>query len=120
MIGFIEAELKKTIKQTYSIIAIKQTIRGIKTIHANEFVLAEDLRKNPEVLAEAIQTILRKNGYEKAYDILKNMTRGKDVTLLEIREFINGLDINEEDKGKLIELTPDTYIGLANKLAENL
>ena len=104
----------------YSIIAMKQSVCGIKRVHANEFVLAEDLRKNPEILAEAIQTILRKNGYEKAYDILKNMTRGKEVTLLEIREFINGLDIDETDKGNLLELTPENYTGLASKLAEDL
>ena len=72
----------------YSIIVIKQSIIGLKKLHVNEEYLKKELENTPEVLAEAVQTILRKNKYENAYELLKEMTRGKKVTLDEIRKFI--------------------------------
>ena len=84
----------------------------------NEKVLFEELESNPEVLAEAIQTVLRKNGYNNAYEMLKDLTRGKEVTLESMREYIKTLDINKEDKEKLLKLTPQTYIGLSSKLVD--
>ena len=104
----------------YCIIAIKQTIRGIKRVSPNESILKGELDNNPEILAEAVQTILRKNGYNNAYDILKEMTRGKEVSLDEIRNFINNLNIDVNDKNKLMELVPENYTGLADKLANEL
>ena len=100
----------------YSIIAIKQSIIGLNKLHVNEDLLRKELENTPEVLAEAVQTILRKNKYENAYELLKQMTRGKKVTLEEIRKFVKELDIDEEDKKRLLELTPEKYIGLAPKL----
>ena len=84
----------------------------------NEKVLFEELESNPEVLAEAIQTVLRKNGYNNAYEMLKDLTRGKEVTLESMREYIKTLDINKEDKEKLLKLTTQTYIGLSSKLVD--
>lgn len=81
--------------------------------------LEKDLEEAPEVLAEAVQTILRKNKYNNAYEILKELTRGKEITLEEIRKFINNLDINQEDKQILMDLTPANYIGLAEKLVND-
>ena len=104
----------------YSVIAIKQTVRGLKRVTPNREVLVRELENNPEVLAEAIQTILRKNGCSDAYNILKEMTRGKEVTLEGMREFINSLDINSDDKNRLLELIPENYIGLAKMLAEGV
>ena len=84
----------------------------------NEDVLREDLENNPEVLAEAIQTMLRKNGYNNAYEMLKDLTRGKEVTLNSMREFVSSLNIPNVDKEKLLKLTPSNYIGLSSKLVD--
>lgn len=100
----------------YSIISISQSILGFEKMLINEEKMLEDLNNNPEVLAEAIQTVLRKNGFVDAYEILKEMTRGKAVTLENIQEFINSLEIPEQDKNELLKLSPSNYIGLADKL----
>lgn len=102
----------------YSIIAIKQTNIGLKKLKVNKEVLIKELENTPEILAEAIQTILRKNGYNNAYDMLKHLTRGKNISIEEIKEFINSLDINTEDKKKLLNLKPENYLGLAEKIAK--
>lgn len=104
----------------YSIIVIKQSIIGLKKLHVNEEYLKKELENTPEVLAEAVQTILRKNKYENAYELLKEMTRGKKVTLDEIRKFIEKLELDKEDKNRLLELTPEKYIGLASELVKLL
>lgn len=104
----------------HSVIAIKQTAKGMNRVNANVEFLKEELENTPEVLAEAVQTILRKNKHANAYEILKEMTRGKKVTLQEMRTFIKNLDINENDKQVLLKLEPQDYIGLAKNLAETL
>ena len=104
----------------YSIIAIKQSIIGINKLNINEKVLKEELQNTPEVLAEAVQTILRKNKFENAYETLKSLTRGKNISLEDIRSFIKNLEIDENDKNTLLELTPENYIGLSAKLVEKL
>lgn len=101
----------------YEIIAIKQTIIGMNKVSVNEAKLREELKKSPEVLAEAVQTILRKNGYENAYEILKGMTRGKNISMEQMRFFITTLEIDEKDKETLLKLEPEDYIGVASKLA---
>ena len=90
----------------YSLIAIKQTIIGINKSTVNEERLRDELNNTPEILAEAVQTILRKNGFENAYEVLKGLTRGKNITLKEIREFVSNLDINKTDRETLLNLTP--------------
>lgn len=81
----------------------------------NKEVLKDDLNANPEILSEAIQTVLRKNGYTNAYEILKDLTRGKKVVFKDIQTFIDGLEIAIEDKEFLKSLTPENYIGLAER-----
>ena len=103
----------------YSLIAIKQTITGLNRLSVNEDVLKAELENTPEILAEAIQTILRKNGYVDAYGRLKQITRGKSIKLSDIRQFIQDIDIDLNDKEILLNLTPEKYIGLASKLAKN-
>ena len=102
----------------HTVISIAQTIKGFAKMEPNEDVLKQDLDNNPEVLAEAIQTMLRKNGYNNAYEMLKELTRGKEVTLDSMREFVVSLDIPNTDKDKLLELTPTNYVGLSSKLVE--
>lgn len=100
----------------HSIVSIKQTIKGFSKMEVNKEKLEKELEEAPEVLAEAIQTILRKNKYNNAYEMLKELTRGKEISLEEIRKFVSNLDINEKDKQVLMNLTPAKYIGLAEKL----
>lgn len=104
----------------HSVISIKQTIKGISKVKANEEFLRDELENTPEILAEAVQTILRKNGYADAYEILKGMTRGKKISLQEMREFIKDLEINEKDKKILLNLEPNDYVGLAGELTEKV
>lgn len=102
----------------YAIIAIKQSIKGISKLNVNEKVLREELQNTPEVLAEAVQTILRKNRYENAYETLKSITRGKNISMKEMKNFIENLEINKKDKENLLKLEPENYTGLASKLVE--
>lgn len=90
--------------------------KGLAKLRVNKIKLLADLHDNPEVLAEAIQTILRKNGDPSAYEKLKYLTRGEKLTLEKIRIFVGKLNIPTADKKRLLELTPDKYVGIAEKL----
>ncbi|MBQ8892658.1 MAG: adenylosuccinate lyase [Bacilli bacterium] len=100
----------------YSIQGIKESLKGLKRVSVNEEKVKQELLDNYEVLGEAIQTVLRKNKQENAYEKLKELTRGKKVTKKEIQEFIKSLDISDDDKKVLLELEPSNYIGIANIL----
>lgn len=94
--------------------AISQTMKGMERSAPNRQKLAEDLENNWEVLAEPIQTMLRKYGVPDAYEKLKEMTRGKRVSREDIQKFVETLDmLSEEDKKALLKLTPAKYIGYA-------
>lgn len=103
----------------YSVQAIEQTIGGLKKVDVSQEKLSKDLDERWEVLAEPIQTVLRKNGIPDAYDQLKVLTRGKGITKEAIQDFVKSLEIPEKDKQQLLELTPATYIGLAEEIVEN-
>ena len=104
----------------YSIQAIEQTIGGLKKVAVNTDKISSDLDSKWEVLAEPIQTVLRKYGIPDAYNQLKELTRGKNISKESIQEFIKSLDvISDEDKSTLLKLTPSDYIGLAVKIAED-
>jgi len=100
----------------YSLQGIKECLNGLKKVSVDKKTLDKELENNYEVLAEPIQTMLRKYGIEDAYQKLKDLTRGKSISKKDIIEFVDNLDINDEDKKILKELTPKKYIGLANKL----
>jgi adenylosuccinate lyase len=85
-------------------------------IAVNKERALEDLQSHPEVITEAIQTILRREGVEMPYEKLKELTRGKHVTLSALREFIETLPVNEKVKNELLSISPENYIGLAEKL----
>lgn len=102
----------------YSVQAIEQTIGGLEKVDVNQEKLSQDLNEKWEVLAEPIQTVLRKNGLPDAYDQLKALTRGKGITKEAIQEFVKSLEIPEDDKEALLKLTPATYIGLAEEIVE--
>ncbi len=104
----------------HTIISIKQTIKGFSKVEVNVDILNEELEKYPEVISEAIQTILRKNNYENGYELLKEFSRGEKHTLNDYRKFIESLQIEEYDKKKLLKLTPKMYVGLAEKLCDKI
>ena len=101
----------------HSFIAIKSISKGLKRIKVNDAQLNIELNNHWEVLGEAIQTILRKNGKEDAYEKLKELTRGHSINQKSLRIFVENLDIPDSDRQKLLALSPSTYIGLATKLS---
>ncbi|KAL1300200.1 hypothetical protein HN51_044866 [Arachis hypogaea] len=104
----------------HSLLAYKSTLQGIGKLQVNEARLSEDLKQCWEVLAEPIQTVMRRYGVPEPYEKLKELTRGRAVTKESIRDFIEGLDIPEAAKTNLLKLTPDTYIGAAVELARTV
>lgn len=103
---------------SHTLVSIIQSIKGFEKMEVDVKVLENELDDNPEILAEAIQTVLRKNGYNDAYESLKKFTRGKEVTLKMLRDYINNLGIDEKDKKRLLDLEPSTYVGAASKLVD--
>ena len=104
----------------YSSIAYQASLKGISKLEVNEQSLANELDANWELMAEPIQTVMRRYGIEKPYEKLKELTRGKKVNSAAIAEFIEGLDMPEEAKASLTQMTPASYIGDAVKLTEEL
>jgi adenylosuccinate lyase len=104
----------------YGLIAWRSIERGLERVDVDPARLAEDLDANWELLAEPIQTVMRRYGVENAYEQLKELTRGQRVTKESLRAFIARLDLPEPAKQALLELTPATYIGAAVKLAEKI
>jgi len=104
----------------HSLIAYKATLKGISKLEVNAQRLNEDLDNNWEVLAEPIQTVMRRYGIEKPYEKLKELTRGQSITQATMQEFIKTLDIPDDAKQRLLELTPHTYIGNAEEQAKNI
>lgn len=102
----------------HSLVSINQSIIGFNKLTPNEKTLSENLNSNVAVISEAIQTVLRKNGYTNAYELLKELTRGREITLQDIQSFMRGLDIPNEDKENLLNLTPSNYLGLADNLVD--
>lgn len=104
----------------HALLAYQSTMTGIKKLTANPEQMQQDLDNNWEVLAEAIQTVMRRYGIEKPYEQLKALTRGKQVTQQSLHEFIATLDIPQIAKQTLYDLTPATYLGNAAKMAEKI
>ncbi|MDB7094518.1 adenylosuccinate lyase [Erysipelatoclostridium ramosum] len=103
----------------YSLQAINETMNGLAKCVVNKDKLASDLNEKWEVLAEPIQTMLRKYGVPDAYDTLKALTRGKSISKEDILKFAEGLDIlSDQDRQTLVDMTPASYIGLAKELAK--
>jgi adenylosuccinate lyase len=102
----------------HSLVGYTSLMRGFSKVSVNERALADALMEHPEVLAEAIQTVLRVADVEMPYEKLKALTRGKAVTLENLATFIDGLDIGAETKKRLKALRPGTYTGLAGTLAK--
>ncbi|WP_028486483.1 adenylosuccinate lyase [Thiomicrorhabdus chilensis] len=105
----------------HTIISLQATMKGLGKLEVNAEAMAEDLDNNWEVLAEAIQTVMRRFGFEKPYEKLKDLTRGQRVNKEIMQNFVDGLDgLPEEAKEYLRNLTPATYIGNAAQQAANI
>lgn len=96
----------------HTLIAVDATLRGLGKLLLNEDALAADLQKNIAVLAEAIQTILRRENYPQPYEKLKELTRGKEMNAETIRTFIASLEVSDAVKQELARLTPALYTGV--------
>lgn len=105
---------------SYCVLAYKSTIRGLSKCEVNKGAIDEDLESAWELLAEPIQMVMRKNLVPDAYEKLKKLTRGKKkITKSVIKKFVEDLDIPKPDKKRLLELTPQSYLGIAEKLVDN-
>ncbi len=105
----------------YTLLAYESCIKGLGKLEANPQRLEEDLNNSWEVLAEPIQTVMRRYNVENAYDKLKELTRGKGgINRDSLLKFIQTLDIPEAEKQRLARLTPATYLGKAAELAKRI
>ncbi|GLU30774.1 adenylosuccinate lyase [Trinickia caryophylli] len=104
----------------YSLLAYDALIRGIDKLEVNPQRLAEDLDACWEVLAEPVQTVMRRYGIENPYEQLKELTRGKGITREAIQQFISQLAIPEDAKARLLAMTPASYTGKAIELAKRI
>ncbi len=104
----------------HSLIAVESASRGVGKLEADAQRITADLETSTEVLAEAVQTVMRRYGIADAYEQLKELTRGRTITIDSLKTFIGTLDIPPEERQRLLSLKPTDYIGLAADLARDI
>ncbi|MEY4411159.1 MAG: hypothetical protein RLZ69_733, partial [Actinomycetota bacterium] len=110
----------------HSVLALDNVTRGLGQLELSEGVLMADLLDNWEVLGEAIQTLIRaevaagRSDITNPYELLKELTRGKRINGEDLIAFVNGLNLEQEAKDRLLQLKPQTYIGVATELASRV
>jgi adenylosuccinate lyase len=104
----------------HSLLAYASCLRGLAKLEADSGRLSEDLEANWEVLAEAVQQVMRRHGVPEAYEKLKEVSRGKRLDRAQLAAFVKALDIPDEAKKRLLALTPGKYTGLAAELAKRV
>jgi adenylosuccinate lyase len=104
----------------HTLIALEATGKGLGKLEADLAAIAADLANRWEVLAEAIQTVMRRHGLPDAYEQLKELTRGRTIDEKTLREFVGRLDIPAAERTRLLALDPSSYIGLATELARRV
>ena len=104
----------------YGLIAYRSTIKGLNKLELNPAAIDKDIDSCWEILAEPIQTVMRRYGVEQAYEKLKELTRGKGISQAAIQDFVNALDIPESARQQLLELTPRSYLGNAIEQAGDI
>ena len=104
----------------HTLIALESTLKGLSKLELNPATLDADLDANWEVLAEPIQTVMRRYGVEKPYEKLKELTRGRRIGAADLQRFVSGLEIPEDAKQRLLALTPRDYTGYAEMLAKRV
>ncbi|MEO6366153.1 MAG: adenylosuccinate lyase [Luteimonas sp.] len=104
----------------HALVGYDALLRGLNKLTVNPERLAADLDTAWEVLAEAVQTVMRRHGLPNPYEQLKALTRGQGITAESMRAFVESLELPDEDKQRLREMTPATYLGLAERLAREI
>ncbi|MCK4587189.1 MAG: adenylosuccinate lyase, partial [Gammaproteobacteria bacterium] len=104
----------------HSIIAYQSTLKGISKLEVNPDKINADLNNCWEVLAEPVQTVMRRYGIEKPYEKLKELTRGQGIDKERLQEFVSALEIPEAAKKTLLEMTPSNYLGNAAAQAKGI
>lgn len=102
----------------HSLIGYKSTLKGLNKVAINKEKILEELENHPEVIAEAIQTVLRREHIEAPYEQLKGLTRGKKVTMDDFKDFIERLDVSEKVKEELKQINPKNYTGIVELLVK--
>ena len=102
----------------YSYLALDNITKGLERITINKPHMKNELDRHWEVLAEAVQTVMRKNGKPDSYEALKTLTQGQTINKKSLVEFVCGLNISKEDKKTLLSLSPQSYMGIAPKLVD--
>ena len=102
----------------YGLLAYRNTLAGLQRVHPNEQGINEALHENWTILTEGVQTVLRKVGVDDPYSMVATLARGQRIGQAEWQEWVDGLPIPDETKDTLRDLTPETYIGNAEKLTE--
>ena len=103
---------------SHILIALKSLQKGLNKIDVNEQIILAELKNQPILITEAIQTILRREGVANPYELLKKLSRGKEINLTAIQDFIRELPVTEETKNSLLKLKPENYLGLAEKIVK--
>ena len=104
----------------YTVLAYDSCLRGLNKLEVNAEKITHDLEDAWEVLAEPVQTVMRRYGIENPYEQLKALTRGKGIEKQDLQNFIRGLDLPQMAKDELLKMTPASYTGIATKLAEKI
>ena len=104
----------------HGIVGLRSALRGLRQVAADDAAMEAELSAEWETLAEAVQTVMRKQGAGDAYGLLKDFTRGQIITPAAMREFIGALDLPADDKARLLALTPARYTGIAQALVGNI
>ncbi len=104
----------------HCLIGYTKTADGLDKVVPNETVMREELESTPEIIGEAVQTILRREGDTEAYERVKELTRGRAVTLQDFRDLFAELDVDDDVREELLALTPTTYTGVADELVDEL
>ena len=103
----------------YINIALNSLLKGLDKLELNNEKLIEDLNDSWEVLTEAIQTIIRKNNIPNGYELMKKLSRGKNLNRSDLMKFIENMEVPQDEKQRLLELTPLSYTGYAEKLSKS-
>jgi adenylosuccinate lyase len=104
----------------YVMIAIKSAVRGLGKLQANPEAISRDIDQSWEVIGEAVQTVMRRYGVAEPYEKLKELTRGQVVDQKLLQDFVQSLEIPDDAKKRLLEMTPSSYTGLAESLAKKI
>jgi adenylosuccinate lyase len=104
----------------YALLAYDSCLRGLNKLEVNPARMSEDLDETWEVLAEPVQTVMRRYGVENPYEQLKELTRGKGISREALQTFVQALAIPQQARDQLLALTPANYIGIAEQLARDI